>query len=159
MEVLDKLRDSVIWHVSILWSWSENFCQIQNQEPYHDSTCPPSPFLVSWRTGRFLTLIRCNMKCINPLKLLWKIPSNSNFRNPIKTQPVLQVPSWSFGGYGGSWQSWVWCQMKWSILMILLWDFHQEPTFARHLHCTFKISNFIGKYQQTDKQSNEQCLY
>ena len=54
MEVPDKPGDGVIWHVSIIWSCSENFIKIQHQEPCQDSTHPPSPFLESWRRCRLL---------------------------------------------------------------------------------------------------------
>ena len=33
----------------------KNFIKFQHQEPYQVSTCPPSLFLKSWRTWRFLT--------------------------------------------------------------------------------------------------------
>ena len=37
-------------HLKLLW----NFIQIQHQKACQDSTCPPSPFLESLRTWRFL---------------------------------------------------------------------------------------------------------
>ena len=54
MEVPDKTVDGVLWHVSTLWLYCENFIQIQYQEACQDSTCPPSPFLESFRTWWYL---------------------------------------------------------------------------------------------------------
>ena len=34
--------------------FAESFIKIQHQEPCQDSTRPPSLFMESWRTGRFL---------------------------------------------------------------------------------------------------------
>ena len=55
-----------------------------------------------------------------------KFSSRSNIRNTVKTSPFLQVSSWSLGGHGGSWWTWRWCQIGWSILLKLLKIKHQE---------------------------------
>ena len=55
-----------------------------------------------------------------------KISSRSINRNPFMTQPVLQISSWSLGGYGHSWQLFWWCQMLKRIIKMLSWKFHQD---------------------------------
>ena len=71
-EIPDEPGDGVIWHVSILRSYCENFINIQHQEPCQDSTCPPSPFLESWRTWRFVTnLEMVSDEWEHPFNLLW----------------------------------------------------------------------------------------
>ena len=63
-----------------------------------------------------------------PSEVAVKISSKSNIRNQFKTLPVLQVPSWSLGKYGGSWQTWRWFHMTCINPMKLLWKFHPNPT-------------------------------
>ena len=103
--------------------------KIQHQIPCQVSTCPSSLFLESWRTWRFLTtiLMLSDVRQYNKDAFL-KISSRSDNRNPIKTQPVLQVSSWSLGGHGGSWRLFWWCQMLDSIVKMLSWKFHQYPS-------------------------------
>ena len=141
--------------VSTLWSCCENFIKKQHQEACQDSTYPPSPFLESWRIWRFLKNLEIvSYDMYQPSEVVVKISSNSNIRNPIKTLLVLQVPSWSLGGHGGSWQTWRWCQIHRSILKTFLHGFHHDQTSVRYLHNTFKNRHFIGKkgYRQTHEQ-------
>ena len=119
MEVPGKPGDGVIWHVSTLRYSCENFIQIQHQEPNQDSTCPPSPFLESWRTWRLLTnpeMVSYDM--FQFYEVVVKILSKYNIMNsdqtlptkslsgvleergaPVKTLSVLQVSSQSLGGH------------------------------------------------------------
>ena len=56
---------------------------------------------------------------------MWKFHTN--------TSSGTQVFSWSLGRHRSSWQTWRWCQMNGSILMNLLWGFHQEPTSSQYI--------------------------
>ena len=80
IEVPEEPGNSVIWHVSTLWSCCENFIKIQHQEPYQDSTCPPSPFQESWRKWRSLTNLEMVFYDMYQLPTLWsgcKVPFGS----------------------------------------------------------------------------------
>ena len=62
-----------------------------HKKPCQDSTCPPSLFLESWRTLRFLM----NLEVVSddryhPSEAFVEVTSLSNIRNPVKTLPVLQ---------------------------------------------------------------------
>ena len=48
-----------------------------------------------------LEIVLYNMH--QPSEVAVKISSKSIIRKLVKTLPVLQVPSWSLGGHGGSW--------------------------------------------------------
>ena len=72
----------------------EIFIQIQHQIPCQDSTFPPSLFLESWRTWRFLmNLVVVSDDREHPLEASVKFSSRFNIRNPVKTPPVLHVSS------------------------------------------------------------------
>ena len=64
----------------------------------------------------------------HPSEASAKVSSRFNIRNPVKTPPVLQVSSWSFGGHWGSLWTWRWCQMIGIILQKLLWKLHHYPS-------------------------------
>ena len=73
---------------SILWKLSSNFHQIfikfGHQEPSHDSTCPISLLLESWRTWRFLmTLEMVSDRRENSLEASVKFSSRLDIRNPV----------------------------------------------------------------------------
>ena len=72
-------------------------------ETHQDSNCPPSNFLESWRSWRFLI----NLEVVSddrdhPSEASVKVSSRSIIRNTVKNPPVLQVSPWSLGGRGGS---------------------------------------------------------
>ena len=63
--------------------------------------CPPSLFMESWRTWRFLmNLEMVPYDMFQPSEVVVKIWSKSNTKNPVKTQSVLQVPCLE------SWRTW-----------------------------------------------------
>ena len=64
----------------------------------------------------------------HPSEASAKVSSRFNIRNPVKTPPVLQVSSWSFGGHWGSLWTWRRCQMIGIILQKLLWKLHHYPS-------------------------------
>ena len=102
---------------------------IGHQEACQDSTCPSSLFLGSWRTWRFLThLVMVSDWREHPRKASLKVSWRLDMRKPVKTPPVLQVSSWSLGGRGGSWCTWLWSQMDENILKKLPWKFHVDWT-------------------------------
>ena len=75
----------------------------------------------------------CHMTCINSMKLMWKFHPNLTSGTPSRLYSSSKSLSWSLGEHGGSWQTWRWCQMNGSILMNLLWGFHQEPTSSQYI--------------------------
>ena len=102
---------------------------IPYQEPCQDSTFPPSLFLESWRTWRFLMDLEFGSDEWEHLyEASVKFSSRSNIRNPVKTPPFLHVSSWSLRGHKGAWWNWSMGQMNGWIFMKLLWNFHQDPT-------------------------------
>ena len=122
MAVPDEAGGGDRWYVSY-------FRNIQDQEPCQDSSCPPSLFLESWRTQRFLMSLELVSDIRDHLsEASVKVSSRSNIRNLVKTPPVLQVSSWRVGGHGGYWWTWRWYQMMGIILQKHLWKFHQDPT-------------------------------
>ena len=129
MEVPDEPGDGFIWHVSIIWSCSENFIKIQHQEPCKDSTHPPCPFLESWRRCRLVTNLEIvSYDMYQSYLVAVKISSKSNIRNPVKTLLVLIVPSWSLGGHVGFLTTLRKCHMTCVNPLKMLWKFHQNPT-------------------------------
>jgi len=112
-----------------MFSCCENFFRFQHQEPCHDFTCPPSPFLESWRTWMFLTnLEMVPYDMYQSYEVALKISSKSNIRNHVKTLLVLIVPSWSLGGHVGFLTTWRKCHMTCINPLKMLWKFHQNQT-------------------------------
>ena len=108
--VLEDMEDPDIPGEGLRWkrtskrSFPESFMKIGQQKPCQDSTCPPSLFLESWRTWRFLTyLVMVSDGSEHPREASLKVSWSLDIRNPVKTPPVLQVSSWSLRGHGGSW--------------------------------------------------------
>ena len=142
--------NGVRWEGESLWSFCESFILIGHQEPCQDSTCPLSPSLEVRRTWRFLMNLE---KVSDRRKYLFeafvKVSSRLDIRNPVKTPHVLNDPSWSLGGHRDSWWTWKWCQIGGSILLMLLWNFHQDPTSVT-LSKSYKTS-----YKKCDVQTSE----
>ena len=102
-DVLDGAGDGVKEHNISQGSLTESFIKIQHQEVCQDSTYPPSNFLESWRKGMFLMeLEMVSRNSIYPREVLLKVSSRSNITKLVKTLPIFQVSSWSFGGKGCS---------------------------------------------------------
>ena len=102
-EVPDGAGDEVRVERTSIQIFAESFIKIQHQEPCQDSTRPPSLFMESWRTGRFLMELEMESGWReHPYKSLLKVSSRSNIRNLVKTLPIHQVSSWSLGGQGSS---------------------------------------------------------
>ena len=81
--------------------YTESFIKIQHQEVCQDSTYPPSHFLESWRKGMFLMELEIvSRNLIYPREVSLKVSARSNIRKLVKTPPIFQVSSWSFGGKG-----------------------------------------------------------
>ena len=103
--------------------------KIGHEKPCQDSTCPPSLFLESLWTWRFLMhLVMVSDWREHPREASLKVSWRLDNRNPVKTPPVLQVSSWSLGGHGGSWRTWWWSQIKENIQEKLPWKFHDVWT-------------------------------
>ena len=84
-------------------SFTESFIKIQHLEVFQESTYPPSHFLESWRERMFLMeLEMVSRNSRYPREVLLKVSSRSNIRKLVKTPPIFQVSSWSFGGKGCS---------------------------------------------------------
>ena len=79
-----------------------------------------------------------------------KILSRSNNRNPIKTQPVLQVSSWSLGRNGHSWQLFWWCQILKSIIKMLSWKFHQDSSTETPSWLSLSSKSLLGVWEDMD---------
>ena len=91
----------MVWE-KILFTGS--FIKIWYQQPCQDFSCPPCLFLDSRRTWIFLIdLEMVSDGREHPSEVSVKVLSRSDIRNHVKTPPVLQVSSWSLGGYGYSW--------------------------------------------------------
>ena len=102
-DVLDGAGDGVkVLNIS-QGSFTKSFIKIQHLEVCQESTYPPSHFLESWRKG--MILMELEMVSRNsryPREVLLKVSSRSNIRKLVKTPPIFQVSSWSFGGKGCS---------------------------------------------------------
>ena len=118
----DGPADGVRWEGTSIRRICKSFIKIWHQEPYQDSTCPPS----LWRTWTFLMELEMVLGNIHHVSV--KVSSWPDIRNHIKTPPVLQVSSWSLGGHGHSWWTWKWCQMGGNTHPKCLRKFHQDPT-------------------------------
>ena len=98
IQVPDILRDEFL----------RNFHLDPTLETHPYSSCPPSNFMESWRTWRFLM----NLELVSNIREHpWEATSRSNIRNPVKTPPVLQVSYWNLGGQWVSWWTWRCCQV------------------------------------------------
>ena len=89
-EVPDERGVGVRYQRSSFRSFCESFIKIQHQEPCQDSSCPPSLFLESWRSFRFLM----NMELVSddgyhPSEASLKVSSRSNIRNLVKTVRII----------------------------------------------------------------------
>ena len=110
-------------------SFPESFMKIGHEKSCQDSTCPPSLFLESWRTWRFLMhLVMVSDGWEHPKEVSLKVSWILDIRKPVKTPPVLQVSSWSLGGRGGSWPTLWWSQMEANIQEKLPWKVHEVWT-------------------------------
>merc|ERR1712025_1027948 len=95
--------------------------KVHSQKLCQDSSYPPSHFLESLRTWRFLMdLEMVSKEWDYPSAPSVKFSSRSIVRNCVKTPPILQVTSWSLGGHVGSCWTWRWCQRKETINLNLL---------------------------------------
>ena len=111
----------------VLWMVCESLMRIGHVEGHQDSARPPSPFLESWRTWRFLTgLILVWDPPHKPSEWSVKVWWGLAMWKGIKTLPVLQVPSWSLGGHGGSWQGWFWWETLHTSHLNGLWKFEED---------------------------------
>ena len=130
MKVPDWPWVLVIWMRASIWRFYEIFIKIQHQELCQVSTFPPSLFVKSWWTCRFLTnLEMVSYDMYQSYFIAVKLSSKSNIRSCVKALPILQVPSWNLWGHVGSWWTWRWCHMT-CINDKLLWKFHQNPTLG-----------------------------
>ena len=96
-----KFLPGVLEEMMFLMNLKVESIGTQHQKPCQDSTCPPSLFLESWRTWKFLmNLEMLSYDRDHNSEASVKVSSRSKIRNPINTPPVLQVFPWSLGGCG-----------------------------------------------------------
>ena len=151
MEVPDGPGDGVKGKGLSIWTSYEIFIKIHSQKLSQDSTYPPSHFLESWRTWRFLKDLDVVSKERDyPSEPPVKVSSRSKVRNCVKTSPILQVTSWCLGGHGSSWWTWRWCQRKGTIHLIFLWKFHQDPSLRTH------VKKHVCYYKKCDGRTHGQ---
>ena len=93
-EFSDAPGDGLRWKRTSKRGFPESFMKIEHQKPCQDSTCPPSLFLESWRTWRFLM----NLEVVSddrdhPSEAYLKVSSWSNIRNLVNKTCIFVVKS------------------------------------------------------------------
>ena len=97
----------------------------------HGESLPGSwcPFLKSlWTWWIMIKLEMVSGGLEKPKEPSLKLLLRSNLWSPVKTIHFLYGPLWSLGGYGGSWQSWKWCQGVRRTPRKVPWKFHKDQT-------------------------------
>ena len=107
-----KFLPGVLEEMMFLMNLKVESIGTQHQKPCQDSTSPPSLFLESWRMWRFrknletaeiLSRLHLSSKSLPGVLENVEVPEKlENSKNTDKAPPILQVSSWSLGGYQGS---------------------------------------------------------